>query len=456
MANVSSAEKPRIMTVAGVELNIGALLSASPRYWGFVAGLLILVGLGLVAWVSVIVRGPAVFATRDVYPWGLWFTNYMYYVGLSAGGLVVYSSVHLFGAKRFEPLARVAVLQAAVLVMMALLSVATDFERPWRLLWFFRTPNLTAPFVYTGSAANLYFILCVLDLWILLRGKGGERLAFAMTVIALPAAIYLHSTTAWVLALQKSRELWNAAIMVPIFLSSATASGIALLLLFAHALRKVTRMRLSPALFRSLATLLATVIAIDSFLLFVEVLTILWPTSGRPGHVIRMMEFLTGKYSVAFLPVIGLGLASFAILARRRTRHLAGVQIAAAALYVTAIFLKRFVLMAMGFSISPIGPIEGFYLPSLVELLLAVGILGLGLLIVTVAVKVLRLEVPEEGQAAAPERLAGLREALDEDRFRRRGVEERVLALGKEHIVQPLAFEASLEAAEAGEAAEPD
>ena len=38
---------------------------------------------------------------RDDYPWGLWFVDYMYYIGLAAGGLVVYASVHLFGAKQF-------------------------------------------------------------------------------------------------------------------------------------------------------------------------------------------------------------------------------------------------------------------------------------------------------------------------------------------------------------------
>ena len=69
-------------------------------------------------------------AMRDNYPWGLWFTNYMYFVGLSAGGLVVYASVHLFGAEQFAPLSRLAVLQAGVLVMMALLGIVTDMERP--------------------------------------------------------------------------------------------------------------------------------------------------------------------------------------------------------------------------------------------------------------------------------------------------------------------------------------
>lgn len=388
--------RPRVVTFAGLELHVGELLVAGRRYWAFVGLLSVGVLLGLAAWAVVIRGGGAVMAMRDGSPWGLWFSNYMYYVGLSAGGLVVYSSVHLFGAEQYKPLSRIAVLQAGVLVLLALLSVLTDFEQPWRFVWFLVTPNLAAPFVYTGSAATLYMILCFVDLYVLLTGKGGERLAFAMTLIALPAAIYLHSTTAWVLALNKSRELWNAAVMVPIFLSSATASGIALLFIFAYIVKRVTKIKFKASMFRSLATLFATVIIIDLFLLFVEILTTLWPTSAKPGHAIRLMEFFTGRYAPVFLPVLILGATAFALLARRSTRSSPAIQLTAASLYVVAIFLKRYALMAMGLSYSPLGQQQPFYLPSLTEVLLAVGILALGLLLVTLAVKVLPLEVPED------------------------------------------------------------
>ncbi len=391
----------KTVSLAGLELHVGELVHASYRYWWLILTLLVGLGVGVAGWAGVIREGGSVMAMRDGFPWGLWFSNYMYYVGLSAGGLVVYSSVHLFGAEQFKPLSRIAVLQAGVLVMLALLSVLTDFERPWRFMWFLITPNFTAPFVYTGSAATLYMLLCFVDLYVLTTGKGGEKLAFTMTLIALPAAIYLHSTTAWVLALNKSRELWNAAVMVPIFLSSATASGIAFLFIFARIFERVRRIRFKKSMFRSLATLLATVIIIDLFLLVVEILTTLWPTSAKPGHAMRLMEFLTGRYAPVFLPVLILGTIAFALLARRSTRSSPAVQLVASGLYVVAIFLKRFVLMAMGFSYSPLGQQQYFYLPSVAELMLAVGIASLGALLITLAVKVLPLEVPEEDEEEA-------------------------------------------------------
>lgn len=397
MAVTDAAPKREgIKRFIGIDFDLGALKSASPRYWAFVSLLGIIFMLGLMAWGSALTGGGSVMGMRDDYPWGLWFVNYMYYVGLSAGGLIVYASVHLFGAEKFRPLSRIAVLQAGVLVMMALLGIITDMERPWRAVFMLITPNPTSPFVYTGSAAGIYMLIAFVDLWILITGKGGEKLAFRMTLVALPFAIYLHTTTAFVLALNKSRELWNSAVMVPIFLTSATASGVALLLLFAYAMKTLGVLKLTADMFRSLSTLLATTMIIDLFLLVVEIGTIFWPTSQQPGHALRFGQFLWGQYAWAFLPVLVLGIGAFALLARRKTRHLPAVQITASAMYVVAIFFKRYSLMAMGFSITSLGQKTAIFVPSPVEIGIAGGLLALGLLIVTIFSKILPLAVPEE------------------------------------------------------------
>ncbi len=395
MADVT-ARRPGVVRFIGVDLDFGALRTAGVHYWAFVVLLLVGLGLGVMAWGTMLTHGGSVVAMRDNYPWGLWFTNYMYFVGLSAGGLVVYASVHLFGAEQYRPLARLAVLQAGVLVMMALLGIVTDMERPWRAVWMLITPNFTSPFIYTGSAANIYMIICFVDLWILMTRKGGEKLAMRMTLVALPFAIYLHTTTAFVLALNKSRELWNSAVMVPIFLTSATASGIALLLVCAYLMQAFNVMKFKKSMFRSLSTLLATVIIMDLFLLVVEVIVIYWPTSSQPGHAIRFSEFIYGAYAPGFLGVLLLGGIAFALLAGRKTRHLPAIQITASILYIVAIFLKRYSLMAMGFAINPLGQYTPPYFPSLTEVLLALGILSLGLLIMTFGAKVLPMEEPVE------------------------------------------------------------
>jgi molybdopterin-containing oxidoreductase family membrane subunit len=403
MTDVATPQ-PGFKRFIGIDWNIGALQSAGSRYWAFVTAVAMLVFLGVLAWAMVLTQGGAVMAQRDNFTWGLWFANYMFYVGLAAGGLVVYASVHLFGAEQFRPLARLAVLLAAVLTMIAVLGDLTDLVRVWRIYWFGVTPNLSAIFVYTGSAAGIYMTIAFVDLWIMITGKGGEKLAFWMTLVALPFAIYLHTTTAFVLALNKSRELWNTAVMVPIFLSSAIASGVALLLLVAYLMQRFGVLEFKKSMFRSLSTLLAMVMIIDLFLLVAEIAFVYWPTSAKAGHTLRFTEFLAGPYAWMFLPVLILGITAFALLARRKTRHLPAVQITAAALYVVAVFLKRYSLMSMGFAIGTLGQQQAPYLPSFVEAMIAVGLLSLAVLFVTLAAKVLPLRVPEreyaEGEVA--------------------------------------------------------
>ena len=261
----------------------------------------------------------------------------------------------------------------------------------------------------------------------LISGKGGHKLAHTMTLIALPAAVYLHTTTAFVLSLNKSRELWNTAMMVPIFLTSATASGIALLVCFAYAMQKFGGMKFKPSMFESLLKLLAIVVIVDLFFLAVEIITVFWPTSAKTGHALRLEEFITGRYAWSFLPVFIIGAVVVVLFLKASTRRVPWIQITASAAYVGAIFLKRYALEAMGFSINPIGQQVPMYFPSPVEIFLAVGLVAFGLLFITLIVKLLPMEVPEDehaeetaedaapvdAPAAAPATAVGAESALD-------------------------------------------
>jgi Ni/Fe-hydrogenase subunit HybB-like protein len=69
-------------------------------------------------------------------------------------------------------------------------------------------------------------------------------------------------------------------------------------------------------------------------------------------------------------------------------------------MYVVAIFLKRYSLMAMGFAVNPLGQYTAPYVPSLAEVMIALGLLSVGMLIVTISAKILPLAVPDEEHEA--------------------------------------------------------
>jgi molybdopterin-containing oxidoreductase family membrane subunit len=280
---------------------------------------------------------------------------------------------------------------------MALMCVMVDLGNPQRVYHMLLTPNFRSIFVFDAAILSIYGILCTIDLWMLTSGRGGTPLAFALTVISLPAAIGIHTITAWILGLVKARETWHTALMAPIFLSSAIASGLALLIVMVLMIRRYTDMKFKDEMFYSLGKLMAVVIFIDLFFLLCELVTTFWPHAAMPGHTERIGILTSGPLApLLFSEIFIFGIVPFILTAIPRTRKSIPILTLASIFVVIGIFLKRFVLLAMGVAFSPLGHL-GFYLPTLPEISITAMIWATGFLIITLGVKLLPMEVPEEG-----------------------------------------------------------
>ena len=88
------ARRRRPSRAAGDAARLRAL-DRAPRRWASPSG--------LGAWVYQLAHGLAVTNMRNPMMWGLYITLFMYFVGLSAGGLIVASAGRLFGATRLKP-----------------------------------------------------------------------------------------------------------------------------------------------------------------------------------------------------------------------------------------------------------------------------------------------------------------------------------------------------------------
>ena len=68
--------------------------------------------------------------------WGLYITMFMFFVGLSAGGLIVASSASVFHIKRFKAVAMPAIILSTVCICLAGMFVLIDLggiQRIWRI-----------------------------------------------------------------------------------------------------------------------------------------------------------------------------------------------------------------------------------------------------------------------------------------------------------------------------------
>lgn len=351
---------------------------------------------GICCWVFQLLNGLAVTGMSNANSWGLYICLFMLFVGLSAGGLIVASSAHVFGIEKFKSVAKPAVICSTACICVAGMLVLVDLggiARVWRM---FTGPNFASPLLWDMCIITIYLVINILDLvWM---QKGDEEKVRKLSYVALPVAILVHSVTAWIFGLQIARA-WYTAIMAPIFVASALDSGLALLLLGLLLLDKVGIAEFDNDLMASLCKLLATFICVDAFFIGCELLTMAYPGAGE---AVALGEMLSGATAPFFwAEIIGGLLVPFLILAAAKNRTKRGLVIMASTLVVLGVACKRVWLLFTSFIHPNIfggagitaGTFDaqsnptnmwmtlGAYAPTPVECFVALGVISVGVLI---------------------------------------------------------------------------
>jgi molybdopterin-containing oxidoreductase family membrane subunit len=244
--------------------------------------------------------------------------------------------------------------------------------------------------------------------------------------VALPAAILVHSITAWIFGVQISRSYWHSALLAPFFISSALVSGLGLLIMAALLARRLKVVHFKNELVSWLGGLLATFIAVDFFFLLAEMVTRLYPAAE--GEVAPALVLLTGRLAPLFWIEVILGLLiPFVMLVIKDWRKLMPVVAVASALGVVGIFLKRFNLLMVAFDTPyetfPAGISAGQFLPdlaglsyvqapnagqfmtsvpyspALIEILIVIGLLAAGALVWLVGLQLIPFKRMQEKEA---------------------------------------------------------
>ena len=292
--------------------------------------------IGFCAYLFQLTQGLCVTGMSNGVSWGLYITCFMFFVGLSAGGLIVASSAHVFGIESFKRVSMPAVITSTVCILCAGAFILIDLGGIQRIWNMFIHLNFTSPLAWDMCVITTYLVINVLDI-IWLR-RGDERKVKMLSYVALPVAILVHSVTAWIFGLQIAKA-WYSAIMAPIFVASACDSGLALLLICLLALDRAKLFKFDRDLMKSLAGLLAVFVAVDAFFIGCECLTMGYPGAGE-AEALAIMT--TGKTAPFFwFEVIG-GLAvPFLVLVFARNRENPACVVLASALIVLGVFCKR-------------------------------------------------------------------------------------------------------------------
>ena len=348
---------------------------------------------------------------RNLDSWGLYITMFMFFVGLSAGGLIISSVPNAFGMKGFGGISKVAIWTSVCCTCAAIGFVVVDLGGPARLWELFVYSNFTSPLMWDILVLGTYLILSVVYLWAYLRheaGKLSHTAIRAISVVALIVAILVHNVTAWIFSLAPAHEFWHTALMGPWFVASALDCGTGLVLIVCLALRRAGYLSLEQKHVTNLAKMLAVFVLVDLYFYACDLLTSGY-FGGEGAEVVTMLT--SGALAPAFWTQIILMAVSVAILVVPKLRTDAGV-VAASALAIVGVFCKRLQILVGGFQIPNLdmpgvttqytitnwqagfsGAYQGMvYAPQPIEFVVAAGVLAMCVLFLLLGLKYLPLK----------------------------------------------------------------
>jgi Ni/Fe-hydrogenase subunit HybB-like protein len=376
------------------------------RYWAWVGGLCVVMGLAFLAYLRQLDVGLGVTGlSRDV-TWGLYIAQFTFFVGVAASAVMVVLPFYLHDYKAFGRITILGEFLAISAVTMCMLFIFVDMGQPMRVLNVMLYPTPNSMMFWDMMSLGGYLALNAL---IALVTLGAERKQVApprwikpVIVLSIPWAVSIHTVTAFLYNGLPGRSFWLTAILAPRFLASAFAAGPALLILLCLVLRKVTSFDAGREPVRKLAIIVTYAMLLNVFFILLELFTALY--SQIPEHVEHFEFLFLGLHGQAPLaPWMWtssvLAVASLVLLLvpslRRREPVLA---VTCVMVFVSLWIDKGLGLIVGGFVPSPLGAVTR-YVPTPTEVLIVLGIWALGVLMVTVFYKI-ALSVREEVAAS--------------------------------------------------------
>ena len=152
------------------------ILRTGKAFYIVIPALIVLVAWVLYAWYTQLTQGLSVTGLRTPVGaiWGLYITNFVFFVAISAAGIAIASGIRLFKLKDYVALARMAELATIFSLMMAGMSIVMSIGRPDRLfnlILNFPTRLPSSPLIWDVFVINIYLVLCVAMLYFSIKGK---------------------------------------------------------------------------------------------------------------------------------------------------------------------------------------------------------------------------------------------------------------------------------------------
>lgn len=303
--------------------------------------LLLVIAVGLYAYIRQLRFGLAVTSLRDYALWGVYISNFVFFVAISLVGSLITAVLRLSNAHWSTPLTRIAEIIAVSAIAMAGLIIVVDMGRPERLYYLFLNPRLQSPIIWDVLVISTYFVISVLllyiplipDIKLMLQQKKYEsgflskvyhflgsfwvgsseqksiskKAISILCVTIVPVAFTIHTVTSWLFA-ATYRPGWDSTNFGAYFISGAFLVGAGGVLVAMYVMRKAYKLDkyITDKHFNNMGKI--TVLLALLYLYF-NINEYLVPALKMKKHEYHhLMELFSGSYSLFFWITISLSM----------------------------------------------------------------------------------------------------------------------------------------------------
>lgn len=396
----SNKGKPDVLGPDAVLLQ--PIIAARRPFYYLVLGLFAVGAFGFFAWGYQIRWGLGETGLNAPVYWGVYITNFVFFIGISHAGTLISAILRLCHAEWRRPITRAAEVITVAVLFFGVGSIIVDLGRPDRMLNVLWHPNFSSPLLWDVCSISVYLVASSIYLYLplipdiaILRDHAGKYTRFyrllalgwrgtkhqhrwlnraiaVMAVLVIPIAVSVHTVVSWVFGMTV-QPMWHSTIFGPYFVVGAIFSGIAALIIVMALIRRIYYLDnyLKPIHFNHLGTLLLVFSLLWFYFTFAEYLTTYY--GHDPAHLEVFFSKLTGRFAPMFWTmVVTCFVIPVGILSRRRTRTVAGTVIASSSV-VIGMWLERFTIVVPTLSSPRVPWDKVFYTPSWVEVGITVG-----------------------------------------------------------------------------------
>ena len=388
--------------------------------------LILIIVLGALAYGHQLIKGLGLTAMRDYSSWGMYISNFVFWVAVSLVGSLISAILKLLNQNWSNPLSRTSELIALGAITMAGASIVIDMGRPDRVLNIPMHGRIQSPIVWDFFVVNTYLAISVILLYLPLipdiailrdrmtdvpkwQQKVYKTLALGwqgtqeqwrllkksikiMMVLILPVAFSIHTVTSWLFAVTL-RTGWHSTIFGPYFVAGAFVAGSAAVIIAMFVFRKRQKLQdyLTDYHFDMMNKLLVLTLLVYLYFNINEYLVPGYTWERLDGQ--HLQELFLGHEAPLFwlTQIFGMILPILLLLIKPMRKPLPSLVISIFVLI--GAWIKRFIIV-IPTQFHPQFPIQNVpehfthYIPTYTEIAVSMATLAMALLIITLLVRI--------------------------------------------------------------------